>query len=98
MAGETSSDPIGNVAGKPAAEITQRPEPATGGEGGAPKAEPRPGASTMSGAPEDAVRPESTASGGTPPEGVPSEAQLAAEDSDDPELGRQGADVQTEPL
>ena len=82
MAEDASSEPIGNIAGKPAGSVAQGAESSTGGEGGAPEADPRPGASTLSGA---------AGSG-------PSEAEIAAEESDDPELARQGADVQSEPV
>ena len=80
MPENTSSEPIGNVAGKPAGDVARGSESSTGGEGGAAEAGPRPGASTLSGA-------------GT---GGPSEAEIAAEESDDPEVARPGPDVQTE--
>ena len=88
MADETSSESIGNIAGKPTGDVARGPESSTGGEGGEVQAGPRPGASTMSGAPPE----------GGPAEGGPTAAEIAAEHSDDPELARQGGDVQTEPL
>ena len=80
MPDNTSSEPIGNLAGKPAGDVARGAESSSGGEGGAPEAGPRPGASTLSGAAG----------------GAPSEAEIAAEESDDPELARHGADVQSE--
>ena len=38
MTEETSSEPIGNVAGKPSGEVTGQPESTTGGEGGTARA------------------------------------------------------------
>ncbi len=82
MAVDTSSEPIGNTPSRAAGNVSGAPELSTGGEAGGPSEAPRPDVTTVS---------------GPGSEGEPSGAQIAAEESDDPELARRGADVQSEP-